>query len=209
MALSPVNLAVLVSGGGTTLQNLIDETAAGRLDAKIKLVVGSRAGLMGVERAKMAGIPSVVIDRKSAEDLDSFARQVWAAIDQANVDLVVMAGWLCLLPIPTNYLGRVINIHPSLLPDFGGKGMYGKRVHQAVIDQRATVSGCTVHFVDDQFDNGPIILQRSCEVHPDDTAETLAARVFEEEKVAYPQAIRLFAEGKLAEIAGKMGEKGE
>jgi phosphoribosylglycinamide formyltransferase-1 len=100
MALSPVNLAVLVSGGGTTLQNLIDEIAAGRLDANIKLVVGSRAGLVGIERAQKAGIPSVVVDRKSAGDMEAFSRQVWEAIDSAKVDLVVMAGWLCLLPIP-------------------------------------------------------------------------------------------------------------
>jgi folate-dependent phosphoribosylglycinamide formyltransferase PurN len=98
----------------------------------------------------------------------------------------------------------VINIHPSLLPRFGGKGMYGSRVHQAVIDSGATVSGCSVHFVDDQFDNGPVILQRSCEVHPDDTAVSLAARVFEQEKRALPEAIHLFATGQLKDAAARM-----
>ena len=114
-----------------------------------------------------------------------------------NVDLVCLAGWLCLLEIPPKYQGRVMNIHPALLPSFGGKGMFGARVHQAVLDHGCKMSGCTVHFVDAGYDTGPIIIQRTCPVLDDDTAETLAHRVFEEEKIAYPQAIRLFQAGRL------------
>jgi phosphoribosylglycinamide formyltransferase-1 len=188
----PINLAVLVSGSGTTLQNLIDETRAGRLNATIKLVIGSKPDLLGVKRAADAGIPNVVVARKSYAELDAFAKDVWTRVDAANVDLVCFAGWLCLLPIPERYVGRVMNIHPSLLPKFGGKGMYGHHVHEAVLKSGEKTSGCTVHFVDDKYDNGPIILRRTCPVLTGDTPETLAARVFEQEKIAYPQAIRAF-----------------
>jgi folate-dependent phosphoribosylglycinamide formyltransferase PurN len=126
-----------------------------------------------------------------------FSRQVFKLIDDAGADLIVLAGWLCLLEIPAKYVGRILNIHPALLPSFGGMGMYGKKVHEAVLAHGCKVSGCTVHFVDAQYDNGPIVIQRSCPVLEDDTAETLAARVFEQEKLAYPEAIRLFAEGRL------------
>jgi phosphoribosylglycinamide formyltransferase-1 len=193
----PINLAVLVSGGGTTLQNLLDEIAAKRLDARVKFVVGSRQGLPGVQRGVDAGVPTVVVNRKDFADVAAFADEVWRHVEAAGVDLVVFAGWLCLLPIPPRYVGRVMNIHPALLPAFGGRGMYGQRVHQAVIDHGCKVSGCTVHFVDDQYDTGPIILQRACDVRDDDDAHTLAARVFEQEKLAYPEAIRLFAAGRL------------
>jgi phosphoribosylglycinamide formyltransferase-1 len=189
--MSPLKLAVLVSGSGTTLQNLIEQIAEEKLDCRIALVVGSRPGLKGLDRARAAQLPTVVIDRREFDSPAAFSREVFSAIDLASVDLVCLAGWLCLLEIPPHYQGRMMNIHPSLLPEFGGKGMYGSRVHQAVLDARRTVSGCTVHYVDGQYDNGPIILQRTCPVHPDDTAETLAARVFEEEKIAYPEAIRI------------------
>jgi phosphoribosylglycinamide formyltransferase-1 len=122
---------------------------------------------------------------------------VFELCDEAGADLVVLAGWLSLLILPDRYRGRVLNIHPSLLPSFGGKGMYGHKVHQAVIDYGCKVSGCTVHFVDDTYDTGPIVLQRACAVLAADTADALAARVFEEEKVAYPEAIRLIQQGRV------------
>jgi formyltetrahydrofolate-dependent phosphoribosylglycinamide formyltransferase len=197
IALMPLNLAVLVSGSGTTLQNLIDHISADKLHARIKLVIGSREGLMGIERAMQAGIPSEVVDRKSFPDVPAFSRRVFELIDRAEVDLVCLAGWLCLLDLPHRYHTRIMNIHPALLPSFGGKGMYGAKVHQAVIDHGCKVSGCTVHFVDSSYDSGPIIIQRTCPVLDDDTPQTLAHRVFEEEKIAYPEAIRLFAEGRL------------
>jgi formyltetrahydrofolate-dependent phosphoribosylglycinamide formyltransferase len=197
MPFSPINLAVLVSGSGKTLQNLIEQIRAGALDARIKLVVGSRADLPGVQRAIDAGLETAAVDRKRFPDVPSFSRTVFQHIDRAKVDLVCLAGWLCLLEIPSQYEGRVMNIHPALLPSFGGRGMYGRRVHQAVLDHGCKVSGCTVHFVDAEYDAGPIIVQRTCPVEPDDTPESLAARVFEQEKLAYPEAIRLFAQGRL------------
>jgi phosphoribosylglycinamide formyltransferase-1 len=194
---SPLKLAVLVSGSGTTLQNLVDVIGAGRLDAEIRLVVGSRPDLLGLRRAGDAGLRNVVVDRRLFEHCAAFSSQVFSLCDGAGVDLVCLAGWLCLLGLPDRYLGRVMNIHPALLPSFGGKGMYGRKVHQAVLDHGCKVSGCTVHFVDNTYDTGPIILQRPCPVLDADTPETLAHRVFEEEKLAYPEAIRLFREGRL------------
>ena len=138
-----------------------------------------------------------VVERDQFDSVEAFSAQVLKLIDDAGADLVVLGGWLSLLRIPPAYAGRVINIHPALLPAFGGKGMYGRRVHAAVIEHGCKLSGCTVHLVDDQYDNGPIVLQRACPVLDDDTPETLAARVFEEEKVAYPEAIRLFQQGRL------------
>src|SRR4051812_7663631 len=193
----PIKLAVLVSGSGTTLQNFVDLIAAGRLDARIEVVVGSRPNLLGLTRASGARLPNFIVDRRQFHDCAAFSKQVFSLCDDAGVDLVCLAGWLCLLELPERYSGRAMNIHPALLPSFGGKGMYGKKVHQAVLDHGCKVSGCTVHFVDATYDTGPIILQRTCEVRDDDTPETLAARVFEEEKVAFPQAIRLFQEGRL------------
>ena len=197
MPSSPLKLAVLVSGSGTTLQNLLDVIAAGQLDARVEVVIGSRPGIKGLERAAAAKVMNFVVDRLAFPDVGAFSRAVFGLVDDAGVDLVCCAGWLSLLEIPDSYRGRVMNIHPALLPSFGGKGMYGRRVHQAVIDHGCKVSGCTVHFVDASYDTGPIVLQRACPVLDDDTAETLAARVFEEEKVAYPEAIRMYGEGRL------------
>jgi formyltetrahydrofolate-dependent phosphoribosylglycinamide formyltransferase len=204
MPASPIKLAVLVSGSGTTLQNLIDEIAARRLDAEIRVVIGSRAGLKGLERAAAAKIPNFIVDRRDFDDTASFSRHVFSLCDDAGVDLVCLAGWLCLLDLPDRYLGRAMNIHPALLPSFGGRGMYGARVHQAVLDHGCKVSGCTVHFVDNTYDNGPIILQRTCPVLDDDTADALAHRVFEEETVAYPEAIRLFGLTRRATHASRV-----
>jgi phosphoribosylglycinamide formyltransferase 1 len=193
----PLKLAVLVSGSGTTLQNLVDVIARGQLHARVEVVIGSRPALLGLKRAAEAGLTHVVVDRTKHQDVATFSKQVFSYCDGLGVDLVCLAGWLCLLEIPAKYHGRVMNIHPALLPSFGGKGMYGQRVHQAVIDHGCKVSGCTVHFVDATYDTGPIILQRTCPVLDEDTAEMLARRVFQEEKVAYAEAIRLFQQGRL------------
>ena len=195
--MSPIQLAVLASGGGTTLQNLIDLIAAGELDATIKVVIASRPGIKAVERAADAKIMNFVVDRKQFADLAEFSRQVFSLCDDAGVDLVCLAGWLSMLVLPAAYRGRMINIHPALLPAFGGKGMYGHHVHEAVIAHGCKLSGCTVHYVDEKYDNGPIIIQRACPVLEDDTPDALAARVFEQEKLAYPEAIRLFQQGRL------------
>ena len=197
MASSPIRLAVLVSGSGTTLQNLIDQIASAKLDAVINIVIASRTGLQALERAATAKLANFVVNRSGFESVGEFSKAVFGLIDDSGIDLVCLAGWLSLLEIPEKFAGKVMNIHPALLPSFGGKGMYGAKVHQAVLDFGCKLSGCTVHFVDGGFDTGPIILQQSCSVADDDTAETLAAKVFELEKVAYPEAIQLFAAGRL------------
>jgi phosphoribosylglycinamide formyltransferase-1 len=198
MSSAPLDLAVLVSGSGTTLQNLIDRIADGTLRARIRLVRGSRPGLLGTQRAEAAGIPTAVVNRRQFADCASFSREVFTLVDRAEVSLICLAGWLCLLDIPPRFTGRAMNIHPALLPSpFGGRGMFGRHVHEAVLAHGCKVSGCTVHFVDAAYDTGPIILQRTCIVAEDDTPDTLAKRVFEQEKIAYLDAIRLFAEGRL------------
>ncbi|MCS7020280.1 MAG: phosphoribosylglycinamide formyltransferase [Gemmataceae bacterium] len=196
MANTPLTrLAVLISGTGTTLQNLIEHIRSGNLAAQIVLVVSSRAEVLGVERARQAQLPLAIIERRGCSAAD-FARRVWDTIRAADPHLICMAGWLHLLPIPPEYRYRVLNIHPALLPAFGGKGMYGRRVHEAVLAAGVKVSGCTVHFADDSYDTGPIILQKCVPVLDNDTAETLAARVFAAECWAYPEAIRRVATGR-------------
>lgn len=193
----PIRLAVLLSGGGTTLQNLLDRIAAGRLRAQVVAVVSSSADAFGLERARRAGIPAAAVSRKEAGSREEFSRRLFDQCRQAGADLVCLAGFLQLIQVPDDFLGRVMNIHPSLIPAFCGKGYYGHHVHEAVLAYGAKVSGCTVHFADNEYDHGPIILQRPVPVFDDDTPDTLAARVFEAECDAYPEAIRLFAEGRL------------
>jgi formyltetrahydrofolate-dependent phosphoribosylglycinamide formyltransferase len=197
MTQSPIQLAVLLSGSGTTLQNLVDRISDGSLNAKIATVIASRSGIKGIDRAREAGLPCHLVEAAKYSDVRDFSGGVFKICEQAHADLICLAGWLSLLDVPPAFAGRIMNIHPALLPGFGGKGMYGRHVHQAVLDHGCKISGCTVHFVDRQYDAGPIILQRCCPVLEDDTAESLAHRVFEEEKIAYPQAIRMFQEGRL------------
>ena len=192
----PIRLAVLLSGSGRTLQNLSDRIASGELAASIETVISSRPGAYGLTRAANLGLPARVIDQKRTRP-EEFDAGVTGALVEADVDLVCMAGFLTLWRMPPRFDGRVMNIHPALLPDFGGLGFYGHRVHQAVLAAGRSESGCTVHFCDNAYDHGPIILQRRVPVLPDDTPDTLAARVFEQECIAYPQAIRLFAAGRL------------
>lgn len=194
---TPIRLAVLVSGGGTTLQNLLDRCADGRLSARVVQVVSSVPGVQALERAAKAGVPATVVTRKEAGSLDEFSRRIFDSCRQARADLVCMAGFLQLITIPDDFHGKVMNIHPALIPAFSGKGFYGRRVHEAVLESGARVTGCTVHFADNQYDHGPIVLQRTVPVLDNDTPESIAARVFEQECEAYPEAIRLFAEGRL------------
>ena len=198
MPAAPLKLAVLLSGGGRTIQNFIDLQRAGHLAIQIPLVIGSKPDLLGLERAQKVNIPHVhSVSRKDHPTVAEFSRRIFSLCDEHKVDLIALAGWLSLLDIPDRYNDRIMNIHPALLPAFGGKGMFGHHVHQAVIDHGCKVSGCTVHFCDNTYDTGPIILQRTCPVLDDDTPATLAKRVFEEEMIAYPEAIRLYAEGRL------------
>jgi formyltetrahydrofolate-dependent phosphoribosylglycinamide formyltransferase len=198
----PIKLAVLVSGSGTTLQNLLDRIGDGSLNARVSLVIGSRPGLVGLERAAKADIPAVIVDRREFPACTQFSKRIFDLCTESQADLICMAGWLCLVEIPPTFSGKVMNIHPALLPSFGGRSMYGRKVHEAVISHGCKISGCTVHFVDNTYDTGPIILQRSCLVLDTDTPESLAHRVFEEEKIAYPEAIRLFQQGRL-QIQGR------
>jgi phosphoribosylglycinamide formyltransferase 1 len=193
----PIRLAVLLSAGGTTLQNLLDRIADGRLRAQILVVISNRKDAYGLVRAEKAGVPTVVIDRKECRSREQFSRRNFDRIRQSQAELVCLAGFLQLLTIPDDFAGRVMNIHPALIPSFCGKGYYGHHVHQSALAYGVKVSGCTVHFADNVYDHGPIILQRSVPVLDDDTADRLAARVFEQECEAYPEAIRLFAEGRL------------
>ena len=155
------------------------------------------AALTGVERAQNAGLDVKIIRKKDYPDIDRFSKCIEKELIAAKVDLVVQGGWLCLWKIPPRYDNRVMNIHPALLPSFGGKGMWGHHVHEAVLKTGCKVSGCTVHFCTNEYDKGPIIVQRTCPALDSDTPDTLAARVFEQECIAYPQAINLFTQGKL------------
>ena len=194
---SPLSIAVLISGGGTTLRNLIEKIDEGSLDVEIKLVIASSSKARGLRFAEEASISSSVIRRKDFADDGAFGDSVFDACRAAAVDLVALCGFLKFLPVPDDFAGRVMNIHPALIPAFCGKGYYGHHVHEAVLEKGAKVSGCTVHFVDNQYDHGPIIVQRTVPVRPGDTADTLAVRVFDEECEAYPEALRLFAAGRL------------
>jgi formyltetrahydrofolate-dependent phosphoribosylglycinamide formyltransferase len=194
----PIRLGVLISGGGTTLINILEYIKQGRLNAEVAVVISSRSTVAGVEKANNAGLDVKIIRKKDHIDIDEFSNHIEEELDIAKVDLVVQAGWLCLWKIPARYEHRVMNIHPALLPSFGGQGMWGHHVHEAVLKAGCKVSGCTVHFCTNEYDKGPIIVQRTCEVKDDDTPDTLAARVFEQECIAYPQAIKLFAEERLS-----------
>ena len=193
----PIKLGVLVSGGGTTLQNFLDKIETGELPASVAVVISSSPKAYGLERAGKHGIPTHVIRRKGTATLEAFSKANFDVLRGHGVDLVCLAGYLKLLRIPEDFAGRVMNIHPALIPAFCGDRFYGHAVHQAVIDYGVKVSGCTVHFVNNEYDAGPVIVQRTCPVLPGDDADTLAKRVFREECIAYPQAVRLFQQGRL------------
>ena len=198
----PIRLGVLLSGGGRTLTNLLRLIDAGDLPAKVAVVIASRQ-CKGIQIGTDAGVDTHLVAYKQMPDVETYSAEICKLLDAANVDLVVQAGFLSLWHVPDRYAGRVMNIHPALLPNFGGHGMYGHHVHEAVLAAGCKVSGCTVHFVTNEYDTGPIIVQKPACVCEGDTPDALAARVFETECVAYPEAIRLFAEGRLR-IDGKI-----
>jgi phosphoribosylglycinamide formyltransferase-1 len=193
-----LRLGVLISGAGTTLANLIERIREGRLSGvEIRLVISSRRMVRGVEIAREANLPLEIIRPQDYPSPQEFSEAIAQALDRAGVDLVVMGGFLCLWQLPARYEGRVLNIHPALLPRFGGRGMYGLRVHEAVLAAGETESGCTVHLVDREYDHGPIIAQRRVPVLPTDTPQTLAARVAQVERELYPEVIQRVAEAGL------------
>lgn len=182
-------IAVLISGGGTTLENLLRWQSMGDLPVDFRLVISSNASAAGLRFAQQADLPTEIVRRKDFADGQAHSDALFEICRRHSVQLVVMAGYLEHLRIPDDFRGRVVNIHPSLIPAFSGKGFYGKRVHQAALDYGVKLSGCTVHFVDNEYDHGPIIAQRACPVLPGDTAETLQQRVFELECQLYPEVI--------------------
>ena len=193
----PIRLAVLLSGQGTSLQNLLDRIADGRLRARVVFVGSNNPQAFGLTRAERAGIPTAVVERKQCASRAEFSRRLFDPCRAAGADLVCLAGFLQLVEVPDDFRNRVLNIHPALIPAFCGKGFHGLHVHRAALEAGVKVTGCTVHFADNQYDHGPIILQRPVPVLDDDTPDSLAARIFEQECEAYPEAIRLFAQGRL------------
>ncbi len=185
-----MRIAVLLSGSGRSLQNLIDRS--GDLPATIALAISNKADAAGLERARQAGISTHVVNKKHHPG-EQFSQRIFYLVRDANVDLVCLAGFLQLLTIPDDFAGRVLNIHPALLPKFGGHGMYGHHVHEAVLAAGEKISGCTVHIATNEYDRGPILVQKQVPVLPDDSPDSLAARVFEAECEAYPEAIRMMA----------------
>ena len=199
-----IRLGVLLSGGGRTLQNFFDGIDRGELDAEVRVVISDRPGVKGLDRARARGVEAVLIERNRFDGVASFSREVFGRMDRHGVDLVTLAGFLRLIRVPDAWLGRVMNIHPALIPAFCGKGMYGHIVHEAVVKMGVKISGCTVHFVDNVFDHGPIIVQRTAPVTTEDTPDDVAERVFQQECIAYPEAIRLFAAGRLRIEQGRV-----
>jgi len=199
-ALQKVKIGVLISGGGTNLQALIDSVEKGDINGEVSVVVSDKKGVYGIERAKKHGINTVEIDKKSFADKDEFMKAIISNLEERNVELVVLAGFLSILSIEfiEKYRNRIINVHPSLIPAFCGEGYYGQKVHKAVLEYGAKISGATVHFVDEGADTGPIILQEAVKVEEDDTPETLAARVLTIEHKLLPQAVRLYCDGNLS-----------
>ena len=202
-----LRIAVLVSGGGTNLQAIIDSINSGKIhNTEIAVVISNNRKAYALERARNNNIPAECISPKSFADREEFHRALLAAVDSYKVDLIVLAGFLVAIPeiMVKAYNNRIINIHPSLIPSFSGKGHYGLHVHEAALSRGVKVTGATVHFVDDGTDTGPIILQKPVMIEQDDTPETLQRRVMEQaEWIILPQAIDLIAQGKVLVVDGK------
>jgi phosphoribosylglycinamide formyltransferase-1 len=192
-----IRLGVLVSGKGTNLQAILNASADLRFPAEVAVVVSDRPGAYALERARRAGVPAYVVARDELPDRASLEREIIRILERHEVEVVCLAGFLRVLSASfvDRFPDRILNIHPALLPAFGGKGMYGERVHRAVLASGATESGCTVHFVTADVDAGPVVLQATIPVLPDDTPASLAQRVAAQEHRIYPEAIRMVAEG--------------
>ena len=196
-------IAVLVSGGGTDLQSIIDAVENKEIDCKIEMVISSKEGVYSLERAKKHGIESHVITKKEYKDKQS--DKILSLVD-GKVDLIVLAGYLSILDgeILEKFKNRIINIHPSLIPSFCGPNMYGLKVHEAAIKKGVRFSGCTVHFVNNEVEGGAIILQEAVPVYFEDTPETLQARILEKEHIILPKAVKLISENKVKVIDGRV-----
>jgi phosphoribosylglycinamide formyltransferase-1 len=198
----PLRIAVLLSGSGRTLRNFLEHIEAGSLNAEIVLVISSREQVRGLDIAANAGVPTEVISPRKFDSPAAFSTAVFGRCREAKAELVVMAGFMVHVEIPADFENRVVNIHPALIPAFCGQGFYGERVHEAVINCGAKVSGCTIHFADNEYDHGPIIHQCVVPVLADDTPGTLADRVFAAECQEYPKVLQWFAEGRVS-VSGR------
>jgi phosphoribosylglycinamide formyltransferase-1 len=192
-----IGIAVLISGGGTTLKNLIDRIAEGSCRAEIKCVLSSKEGVPGLTFAEEACLPGVVVPRKEYNNPAEFSEIVTQSLAPFAPELIVLGGFLSLYLYPPIYNGKIINTHPALLPCFGGKGMYGDRVHEAVLAAGCKVTGCSVHMVDHEYDHGPIVAQRALPVLAGDTVETLGVRVRAAERELLPEVVNWFADGRV------------
>ena len=195
---APLRIGVLLSGAGTSFENLAERIDAGEVPAEIVVVVASKEKAGGLERARRRGIPAVAVPRKRHPDVGAFNDAIHTALEEHGAEFVALLGFLSPFETRGNFDGRALNVHPALIPAFCGKGFYGHRVHDAVLESGVKVTGATVHFVDAEYDHGPILMQEAVEVRDDDTPDSLAERVQAAERRLVPEAIRLFAEGRLA-----------
>ena len=198
----PLQVAVLLSGSGTSLENLFEHIARGEVDAEIALVISSKEGAFGLERARRRGVPAVTVSRKKLPEIGAFNDALHAELARYDVDLVACLGFLSLFELRGKFEGRTLNVHPALIPAFCGKGFYGRRVHESVLNAGVKISGATVHFVDEEYDKGPIIAQEAVPVREDDTPDSLAERVQAAERRLVPRAISLIAAGRV-QIEGR------
>ena len=198
----PLRLAVLLSGNGSSLENLFEHIDAHALPAEIAVVLSSKVDAFGLERARRRGVPAIAVPRKQYPDVGEFNDALHAELEAFEIDLVALLGFLSPFEIRGRFEGRTINVHPALIPAFAGQGFYGARVHRAVLESGVKLSGATVHFVDEQYDEGPIIAQEAVPVLEDDTPESLSARVVAAERRLVPQVIRWIAEGRVS-VAGR------
>lgn len=201
-----VNIAVMISGGGTNLQALIDKIHNRDVGGHIKLVISNNEGAYGLTRAKNSGIDTIVISKNQYDSALAYEEALVNFLEKSNIDLIVLAGYLAIVPnkIIDTYENRIINIHPSLIPSFSGKGFYGEKVHQGAINKGVKISGATVHFVNKIVDDGPIIMQKSVDVDFNDTVESLQKKVLEVEHEILPLAIKLFIENRIKVIGNKV-----
>lgn len=192
-----LRVAVLLSGEGTSLENLCEQIDAGRVPARVVLVIASKETAGGLARARRRGIPAVAVPRKRYPDVSTFNDAIHTELARHEIDVVALLGFLSIFELRGKFEGRTLNVHPALIPAFSGHGFYGRRVHEAVLERGVRVTGATVHFADERYDHGPIILQEAVPVLEDDTPDTLAARVQAAERRLLPEALRLFAQGRL------------
>jgi phosphoribosylglycinamide formyltransferase-1 len=193
----PLQVAVLLSGSGTSLENLFEHISRNQVDAEIAVVISSKEGAFGLERARQHGVPAITVSRKHTPEIGAFNDAIHAELTRYEVDLVACLGFLSLFELRGKFEGRTLNVHPALIPAFCGKGFYGRRVHEAVLNAGVKLSGATVHFVDGEYDKGPIIVQETVPVLEDDTPDSLAERVQEAERRLVPRAISLIAAGRV------------